>query len=80
MECKYCITTDELCSIADEWLASVQVEKLVQGPLVHGACINVNKKVMEINLVPQNGSDYGFSELSVIEVPIKYCPVCGREL
>lgn len=75
MSCEYCSKKEPLDSVAAKRLTDTVI-KYKFTELCRGAVILPDKKILEINL----GTKYGAKEISILNVPISYCPMCGEEL
>ncbi|MDC7280764.1 hypothetical protein NXH64_14780 [Butyrivibrio fibrisolvens] len=73
--CKYCTANEPITSLG-EWLFDevIKEEGKLKGCTV-GAVVFPNKSLLEFNVV----NSYGIGD-TTINVPIKYCPMCGRKM
>ena len=72
--CKYCYPEDEWSEVPKEWVFSERLNVVIT-EIGFGAYVYAPEKCMTVWI------DNGIGKKVLCkEVPIKFCPMCGREL
>lgn len=77
--CQFCEVKEPLDSVAEEWLMNEEnIDLGGLGHLMTGLAVLPESKKLDFTL--HHVVDDIFGELYATHIPIKYCPICGREL
>lgn len=76
--CKFCECVDNVNCVAENWLFDEKVCIGTLGDLITGLVVIPETKSLDFGI--QVAYDNVSHEVFAKNVPIKYCPMCGREL
>ena len=74
--CEYCETETELEDLGKKWLFDEEID-YDEGHITFGGVIAPRQKAISIDIVT---TPVIYDEVLKKDIPIKYCPMCGRKL